>query len=95
MGRWTRILADGNDVQIQAYYDRTNRHEPNFGENRNTFDIDFLQRLRLPARQQITWGLGARIVPVHDIEVVSGLTFLPNNRTDYLAYWISAGRYLR
>jgi len=84
MGRWTRILTDGNDVQIQAYYDRTNRHEPNFGENRNAFDIDFLQRLRLPAREQVSWGLGARVDPVHDIEVVSGLTFLPSNRTDYL-----------
>jgi iron complex outermembrane recepter protein len=84
MGRWARVLSDGNDIQIQTYYDRTNRHEPNFGENRNTFDVDFLQRLRLPARQQISWGLGARVGPVHDIEVVSGLTFLPSDRTDYL-----------
>ena len=84
MGRWARVLSDGNDIQIQTYYDRTNRHEPNFGENRNTFDVDFLQRLRLPARQQISWGIGARVGPVHDIEVVSGLTFLPSDRTDYL-----------
>jgi len=84
MGRWTRVLSDRNDVQIQAYYDRTNRHEPNFGETRNTFDVDFLQRLRLPARQQVSWGLGARFGPVHDIEVVSGLTFRPNDRNDYL-----------
>ena len=84
MGRWARVLSDGNDIQIQTYYDRTNRHEPNFGENRNSFDVDFLQRLRLPARQQISWGLGARVGPVHDIEVVSGLTFLPSDRTDYL-----------
>jgi len=84
MGRWARVLSDGNDIQIQTYYDRTNRHEPNFGENRNSFDVDFLQRLRLPARQQISWGLGARVGPVHDIEVISGLTFLPSDRTDYL-----------
>jgi iron complex outermembrane receptor protein len=84
MGRWTRVLSDRNDIQIQTYYDRTNRHEPNFGETRNTFDVDFLQRLRLPARQHVSWGLGARIGPVHDIEVVSGLTFLPSDRTDYL-----------
>ncbi len=47
-------------------------------------DIDFQQRLRLPARNEITWGLGARGGPVHDIEVVSGLTFIPFNRTDDL-----------
>jgi iron complex outermembrane receptor protein len=84
MGRWKRILSEGNDIQVQVYYDRVNRHEANFGETRNTFDVDFLQRLRLPARQQVSWGLGARIDPVHDIEVVSGLTFVPNQRTDYL-----------
>ncbi|MGB6941234.1 MAG: TonB-dependent receptor [Bryobacteraceae bacterium] len=84
LGHWKRTLSEGNDIQVQAYYDRTNRHEPNFGENRNTLDIDFQQRLRLPARNEITWGLGARGGPVHDIEVVSGLTFIPFNRTDDL-----------
>ena len=77
-------MDDGNDIQVQAYYDRTNRLESNFGEIRNTFDVDFLQRLRLPARQQISWGLGARVDPVNNTEVVSGLTFVPNRRTDYL-----------
>ena len=78
MGRWKRTFGDGNDIQLQAYYDRTNRQEANFGEIRNTFDVDFLQRLRLPARQQISWGLGARVDPVDDTEVVSGLTFVPH-----------------
>jgi iron complex outermembrane receptor protein len=85
MGRWERTVRAGNDIQVQAYYDRTNRYEPNVGENRDTFDIDFLQHLHLPARQQVSWGLGARIDPVTDIEVVSGLTFTPASRTDYLA----------
>jgi iron complex outermembrane recepter protein len=84
MGHWKRTFSEGNDIQVQAYYDRTNRHEPNFGENRNTLDFDFQQRLRLPARNEVTWGLGARGGPVHDIEVVSGLTFLPFNRLDDL-----------
>ena len=84
MGRWKRTFGEGSDIQVQAYYDRTNRHEPNFAETRDTFDLDFLHRFRLPARQQISWGLGARAGPVDDIEVVSGLTFIPNKRTDYL-----------
>lgn len=84
MGSWRRIRGDGNDIQVQAYYDRTNRREPNFGEIRSTFDVDFLQRLRLPAQQQISWGLGARVSPANNIEVVSGLTFVPSKRTDYL-----------
>jgi iron complex outermembrane recepter protein len=84
MGRWERTFSDRNGIQLQAYYDRTTRDEPNFGEVRDTFDVDFLQRLQLPARQQVSWGLGARIDPVNDREVVSGLTFRPNKRTDYL-----------
>jgi iron complex outermembrane receptor protein len=84
MGRWQRTMSDTNDIQVQAYYDRTNRDEANLKDLRNTFDIDFLQRLKLPARQKVTWGLGARVVPVKDINVVSGLTFVPAFRTDYL-----------
>jgi iron complex outermembrane recepter protein len=84
MGRWKRILKPGNDIELQAYYDRTNRHEPNFGELRDTFDVDFIQHVKLPLRQQLTWGLGIRFSLGNDLQVVSGLTFLPNKRTDQL-----------
>jgi iron complex outermembrane recepter protein len=84
MGRWQRTFSDSNDIQVQAYYDRTYRDESNIKDIRNTIDIDFLQRLKLPAHQKVTWGLGARVVPVKDINVVSGLTFVPDSRTDYL-----------
>jgi iron complex outermembrane receptor protein len=84
LGRWKRTLSEGNDIQVQLYYDRTNRNEANFAEIRNTFDIDYLQRLRLPGRQEITWGAGGRAQPVDDFPVVSGLQFVPYKRTDYL-----------
>jgi iron complex outermembrane recepter protein len=84
LARWKRIVSDRNDIQLQVYYDRTDRQAANFAEVRNTFDVDFLQRLRLPARQEISWGLGARVSPVDDKVVVSGLQFVPNKRTDYL-----------
>ena len=85
LARWKRIVNQGDDLQVQVYYDRTDQQEANFAEIRNTFDIDFLQRLRLPARQEVSWGLGARVEPVYDRVVVSGLQFVPNHRTDYLA----------
>jgi len=84
LGRWKRTFNEGNDIQLQVYYDRTDRRTPNYIEIRNTFDVDFLQRLRLPAREEVTWGLGARIDPVDDPVVVSGLQFDPHKRTDYL-----------
>ena len=85
LGRWKREFSDGNDIQVQAYFDRTDQLEPNFAEIRDTYDIDFLDRLRLRGRQEVSWGLGARVDPVYNRVVVSGLQFVPNHRTDYLA----------
>jgi iron complex outermembrane recepter protein len=84
LGRWTRVFHEGEDIQIQGYYDRTNRREPNFGDLRNTFDIDLLHRFRIGSRQSISWGLGARASQGHELEVVSGLTFTPSRLTDQL-----------
>lgn len=84
LARWQRTLGEGKDFQFQAYYDRTNRSEPNFVDLRNTFDIDFLDRFRLPDRQQFSWGLGARSSTGDNPVVVSGLTFEPTRRTDEL-----------
>jgi iron complex outermembrane receptor protein len=84
LARWKKTLSGADDIQVQAYYDKTNRGEPNFGEVRSTFDLDFLQRLRLPARNEISWGAGTRFSLADDLEVVSGLTFQPAKRTDQL-----------
>jgi iron complex outermembrane receptor protein len=83
LGRWTRIFSQGNDLQLQGYYDRTNRRQSNFTDLRNTFDLDFLDRFRLPW-QQISWGLGARASQGDNPVIVSGLTFTPTERTDTL-----------
>ncbi|MGA6982575.1 MAG: TonB-dependent receptor [Candidatus Sulfotelmatobacter sp.] len=83
-GQWRRFFSEGNDLQLGAYFDRTNRQESDFSDIRNTFDIDFLDRFRLPARQQISWGLGARSSKGDDRVVVSGLAFIPYDRTDLL-----------
>ncbi|MEO8660464.1 MAG: TonB-dependent receptor [Bryobacteraceae bacterium] len=84
MARWKRTLGDGSDIQIQTYYDRTTREEANFGETRDTFDVDFLHRFRMVGRQQLSWGLGARVSRADNREIVSGLTFEPALRTDQL-----------
>ena len=82
--RWTRVLGEGSDIRVQAFYDRTNRLEANFGENRDTGDIDVSIRSRVQERHQLTWGAGARVSDGRATEVVSGLTFDPLQRTDYL-----------
>jgi iron complex outermembrane recepter protein len=84
LGRWRRTEGAGKDMQLQAYFDRTDRREPNFADYRNTVDIDFLDRFRLPGNQQISWGLGARASTGTNPTIVSGLYFIPQTRTDAL-----------
>jgi len=84
LARWQRTQGQGKGFQVQFYYDRTNRHEPNFTDLRDTYDVDFLDRFRLPARQQISWGFGTRFSTGVNPTVVSGLFFLPQKRTDKL-----------
>lgn len=83
LARWDRSFRQGNDVEIQVYYDRTNRHEPNFGDVRDTFDVDYIHHFHV-SRQTFTWGLGSRFSHGTDLQVVSGLTFNPAQRTDRL-----------
>ena len=58
VARWKRVQGDGNDIQIEAYYDRTNRFEPNFGEIRSVYDIDFLQRIQCRVAAHHLLGAG-------------------------------------
>ena len=82
--RWSRRLAGGGDIQVQGYYDRTNRREPNLGETRDTFDVDLSGRMPARGGHEILYGLGARASIGRFTEVANGLTFDPLRRTDYL-----------
>jgi len=84
LGRWSRSFGEDSDIQIQGYYDRANRREPNFEDLRDTYDIDYTQHMRVKTRQNLTWGAGLRWSHGNDIQVVSGLTFTPASRTDSL-----------
>jgi len=84
LGRWKRVISGGSDVQLQTYYDRTNRREASFGETRDTFDIDFLHHLTLRGHQDFLWGLGARFSSGTAIEVTPTILFTPDHRTDKL-----------
>lgn len=84
LARWRRVQGEGKDFEVQADYDRTNRHELNFADLRDTYDVDFLDRFRLPGAQQISWGAGARFSRGTNPTIVSGLFFSPPTRTDEL-----------
>ncbi len=82
LARWRHTTGEGSDIQIQAYFDRTNRQEIELGETRDTFDIDFIQHARVHGDQELTWGLGARVSPSNFIQSSAGVNFLPNKQID-------------
>jgi len=84
LARWKRVLNDRSDFQVQAYFDRTNHFEPEFGETRDTFDIDFLHHLTLPGQQNFLWGVGARVSPSNIVQIVPTLDFQPRALTDHI-----------
>jgi iron complex outermembrane receptor protein len=84
LGRWKRVLGAGSDIQLQTYYDRTDRKQANFAESRDTFDIDFIHHLTLPRRQDFLWGLGVRLSSGNATEVVPTVAFTPDHFTDKL-----------
>ena len=84
LGRWKRVLNEGSDFQLRAYFDRTNHFEPEFGETRDTFDIDFLHHLTLPGQQNFLWGVGARVSPSNLVQTVPTIDFLPHHLTDHI-----------
>jgi iron complex outermembrane recepter protein len=79
--RWKRTLGEKKDFQFDAYYDQTSRHELNFGDVRNNFDVDFVDRFPLP-RQEISLGAGAYISHGHEEDIYGGLFFIPDHITD-------------
>jgi iron complex outermembrane recepter protein len=84
LARWKRVQSDRSDFQIQAYFDHTSHLEPEYGETRNTVDIDVLDHLTLRGRQNLLWGLGARVSPGDFVQRVPTIDFAPHQRTDQI-----------
>ena len=63
LARWRHVAASGTQTTVQAFYDRI--HEggiENFGVTDSTVDLDFQQQARFGDRQEVVWGLAARLV---------------------------------
>lgn len=84
LARWKRKLKGGSDFQLETYFDRTNRQGVQFGETRDTFDVDFIHHLVLPKHQDFIWGLGVRLSPSNFIQTQATVNFLPQQETDSL-----------
>jgi iron complex outermembrane receptor protein len=80
LGRWNRDLADWGQLQIQSYFEHTERDIPGlFAQHLNIFDVEFQHGLRAIGAHRLTWGAGYRY---GDDRVSNGavLAFLPADR---------------
>ena len=82
IARWQHQISPRSDIRLQAYFDRTNRHDFEYGETRDTFDFDFVEHAEFLGEHEITWGLGARLSPSNFIQTSAGVNFLPHQETD-------------
>src|SRR5437660_2075972 len=80
LARWARQLAGGDRVQVQAYFDNTEREIPGtFEERLNIFDVEFQHGLRLGSRHSVIWGGGYRRADDH-VSNTAAIAFLPADR---------------
>jgi iron complex outermembrane receptor protein len=81
LAHWNREMDGGSELRMQAYYDRAQRHDLNFAEDRDTWDVDFVHLVPL-CRHRLTWGLGARASQGDTTAVVPTVLFVPEDATD-------------
>jgi iron complex outermembrane receptor protein len=84
LARWKHTLSGGSDIQVQMYYDRVNRIQATQGEHRDTYDLDLVHHISLGSRNDVIWGVGARVSPAFLPQIVPTYFFDPNRRTDQL-----------
>lgn len=84
IARWNRDLAGGGHLQVQGYFDKTEREIPgSFAERLGILDLEFQHRLGAIGRHTVTWGGGHRTASDH-VTNTAALAFLPAN---YKLHW--------
>ena len=85
LSRLTRVFSSSSRLQMQLYYDRTNRYVPNqYQGTRDTFDLDVQQQFNIGTRQSFVAGGGARVSHGDDFGNGPGFFFEPRVRTSTL-----------
>jgi iron complex outermembrane receptor protein len=80
LGRWTHAFSPTSDLVVQTWYDYTFRRDPNFTEQRNSFDIDAQHRFALPFNQILTYGFDYRVT-ADSTGAVPTIQFVPPDTT--------------
>ena len=83
LGRWNHTLANGSEMSLQVYDDYSHRIAEGLLDAQNTWAFDFQHHLTAGPRNDIVWGVGARITDGNFTPGYS-TSFTPVERTDSL-----------
>jgi iron complex outermembrane recepter protein len=62
VAKYTRALSVTSQYSLQAYHDYAKREESLFGFSTHTTDVEFQYQFRPDDKQDISWGLGYRVI---------------------------------
>lgn len=80
---FTRTFGDNSTASVDAYWDYTQRNQPNaFSERLHTLSVELQHSLRFSPRYQVTYGAGYRIAFDH-VDNAAAFAFLPGSLTMY------------
>ncbi|RJF96378.1 TonB-dependent receptor [Noviherbaspirillum saxi] len=83
VGRMNTRLDDGSSLGLQAYWDYTERNQPNaFIEHLHTFDIQLQHSLKLADTHDVVWGAGYRLA-LDRVQNDRAFAFLPGSLNMY------------
>ncbi len=60
LGRWEHVVSETSNLQLQVYFDHTDRAELIVDQVHDTLDVDFQHRFRPLEGHELIWGLGYR-----------------------------------
>jgi iron complex outermembrane recepter protein len=83
LARWNHNLAGGSQMSLQVYDSYSHHLDLGFLDSENTTNADFQHHLALGSRNDVVWGLGARVAAS---QYGQGYDFalLPHHRLDPL-----------
>jgi iron complex outermembrane receptor protein len=81
LGRWTRQGQGASSVNVQAYYDRTNRDQPgSIVDALDTWDVEFQHGFEPFKRNELLWGAGYRYQWDAVDNLSAAIAFIPDDR---------------
>ncbi len=83
LGRWQKDFSSTDQLAIQLYYDYTDRDETIIEQTHKTFDFDLNYHLQLGERNDLTMGVGYRMINT-DFRNSFQVKLDPDSRTDNL-----------